>query len=75
MLHNLHIVKFFYPCIKCVAILPRMVILLAVTVIFIISPVDIIPDALPLIGVMDDTALTIFSFMATKNALEVKNEK
>ena len=58
-----------------VAILPRMVILLAVTVIFIISPVDIIPDALPLIGVMDDTALTIFSFMATKNALEVKNEK
>ena len=58
-----------------VAILPRIVILLAVTAIFLISPVDIIPDALPLVGVLDDTALMILSFTATKNALEMKNEK
>ena len=58
-----------------VAILPRIMVLLLITVIFIISPLDVIPDALPFVGVLDDMALTVFSFMATKNALEAKHEK
>ncbi|MBQ9087824.1 MAG: DUF1232 domain-containing protein [Lentisphaeria bacterium] len=58
-----------------VAILPRIVVLLLITVVFIISPLDVIPDALPFVGVLDDMALTVFSFMATKNALEAKHEK
>lgn len=58
-----------------IAIFPRVAVVLFLTVIFLLSPVDIIPDSLPLIGVLDDMALTVISFFATKNSLEVHREK
>ena len=58
-----------------IAIFPRVTVILFLTIIFLLSPVDIIPDSLPLIGVLDDMALTVISFFATKNSLEVHREK
>ena len=58
-----------------IAIFPRVAVVLFLTALFLLSPVDIIPDSLPLIGVLDDMALTVISFFATKNSLEVHREK
>ena len=46
-----------------------------ITLLFIISPVDLIPDIVPLVGALDDVSLTVFSFLITKNTMEAYREK
>ena len=58
-----------------IAILPRVLMVLGITVIFLISPIDAIPDAMPLVGVLDDMSLTILSFFMAKNSFEAYREK
>lgn len=42
------------------ALIPKGVIVLAFTVLYILSPIDLIPDYIPVFGVMDDLAVGIF---------------
>lgn len=58
-----------------IAVLPRVGLILVITLIFIISPIDLIPDVVPLLGALDDVTLTIFSFLITKNTMEAYREK
>ena len=58
-----------------IAIFPRVVVILILTLISLLSPVDIISDSIPLVGIMDDMALMAMSFFATKSSLEVHREK
>lgn len=58
-----------------IAIFPRVVVILTLTIISLLSPVDVISDSIPLAGIMDDMALMAMSFFATKSSLEVHREK
>ena len=58
-----------------IAIFPRVVVILILTIISLLSPVDVISDSIPLVGIMDDMALMAMSFFATKSSLEVHREK
>lgn len=58
-----------------IAVLPRVVIIIVITVFFILSPIDLIPDITPVVGTLDDVSMTIFSFLITKNSMEAYREK
>ena len=58
-----------------IAVLPRVGLIMIITLLFIISPVDLIPDIIPLFGALDDVSLTVFSFLITKNTMEAYREK
>ncbi len=53
-----------------VAIFPRVLFLVAIGALWILSPIDLIPDSLPLVGVLDDVAVTILSGLSVKSAVE-----
>ncbi|MBR0458710.1 MAG: DUF1232 domain-containing protein [Victivallales bacterium] len=53
-----------------VASFPRILFLLIVAVLWILSPFDLLPDSLPLVGMLDDVSVTILSGFALKNAVE-----
>ena len=53
-----------------VAVFPRAVLALLTAAIWVLLPVDVIPDAIPFLGMLDDVAVTIFSGLVLKNSLD-----
>ena len=58
-----------------IAVLPRVAAVMAITLICILSPVDLIPDIIPVVGMLDDISLSVVSFIITRSSLEQKYEK
>ncbi len=52
---------------KQIAIFPRIVLLLCITLIWIIFPLDPIPDIIPCLGMLDDVAITVLSGSVLKD--------
>lgn len=48
----------------------KTVVVMAVTLMYLISPVDFIPDLIPLLGFADDIALIVFAFSLIKEDLD-----
>ena len=42
-------------------------ILLGIAILYLISPIDVLPDILPIVGLFDDAIVGIFSFAMAKN--------
>jgi|GEM_PF-2530808 len=51
------------------AVVPRIVMILSLCVLWVLLPVDFIPDGIPFFGVLDDTAVTLMSCFAFQRAL------
>lgn len=52
-----------------VAVAPRAVLILVFAVLWIALPIDLIPDGIPFLGVLDDTAVTIMTGLAVQQSL------
>ncbi|MBI3881538.1 MAG: DUF1232 domain-containing protein [Verrucomicrobia bacterium] len=50
-----------------IAVVPRTICVLAVAVLWVLSPIDLIPDSLPGIGMLDDTVVTLLSGAVVSN--------
>lgn len=48
----------------------KTVVVMAVTLMYLVSPVDFIPDLIPLLGFADDIALIVFAFSLIKEDLD-----
>ena len=55
-----------------IAVFPRLVLSVAVAVIWVLIPIDLIPDAIPFFGTLDDIGVTAFASLVLKNSLEQK---
>lgn len=55
-----------------IAVFPRLVLSIAVAVIWVLIPIDLVPDAIPFFGTLDDIAVTAFASIVLKNSLEQK---
>ncbi|MFA6929927.1 MAG: YkvA family protein [Lentisphaeria bacterium] len=55
-----------------IAVFPRLVLSLAVAVIWVLLPIDLIPDAIPFFGTLDDIGVVAFASLILKNSLEQK---
>lgn len=55
-----------------IAVFPRLVLSLAVAVIWVLLPIDLIPDAIPFFGTLDDIGVVAFASLVLKNSLEQK---
>lgn len=53
-----------------ITVAPRIVVTFCFALLWIASPIDILPDSLPLVGVLDDVAVAILGFVSGKCALE-----
>jgi len=53
---------------SAVSVVPRMVLAAVITLFWILIPVDLIPDAIPVFGVLDDLTLSALSLALLKNA-------
>ena len=51
------------------AVVPRLVMILIFCILWVVLPVDLIPDGIPFFGVLDDTAVTLMSYFAFQRAL------
>ena len=60
---------FYDNLLSCASVLPRLVLVLAISVIWIILPIDVIPDAIPFFGVLDDVSVAVLSAMAVNNSV------
>ncbi len=52
------------------AVWPRVVFTLLVAVVWVLLPIDLIPDAIPFIGMLDDVTVSLLAAMVVKNAME-----
>ena len=55
-----------------ITVIPRVIVIALLMICWIITPVDIIPDAVPFLGVFDDVVVALFSSMALKETLSKK---
>ncbi|MBR6058671.1 MAG: DUF1232 domain-containing protein [Victivallales bacterium] len=53
------------------AIVPRVALAVAASVVWVLLPVDLIPDSLPFVGMLDDVTVAIFSGIVLKNMASV----
>ena len=53
-----------------VAVVPRVILLLLTALLWIVMPIDLLPDAIPFFGMLDDVGVAILSGAALKNAIE-----
>ena len=51
-----------------VATLPRIVFVCAFALLWVMMPFDLIPDALPFVGVLDDISVTALSIMVARQS-------
>ena len=51
------------------AIAPRLLMTAAFAIVWIMLPVDLVPDGIPLFGVLDDAAVALISGFALQKAL------
>ena len=51
------------------AVWPRVILTVAVAVVWVLLPVDLIPDSIPFLGTLDDATVTILSSIVLRNAL------
>ena len=52
------------------AVFPRVVLALTAATVWVLLPVDLIPDSLPFLGMLDDVTVAIFSGIVLKNSVE-----
>lgn len=52
-----------------VSVAPRIMVIFILAVLWVISPIDIIPDAIPVFGVLDDVTISIISAIAIRNSI------
>lgn len=66
--------KLFYSesnsLLRGVAVAPRIVITFLFALLWILSPIDLIPDSIPLVGVVDDVTVAVLGFVTGKSAIE-----
>ena len=55
-----------------IAVFPRLVLSLAVAIVWVLIPIDLIPDAIPFFGTLDDIGVVAFASLVLKNSLEQK---
>jgi hypothetical protein len=53
-----------------IAVVPRTICVCAVAFLWVLSPIDIVPDSLPVAGVLDDAMVTILGGAAVSNMLQ-----
>jgi hypothetical protein len=53
-----------------IAVFPRLVLAVAVAIIWVLIPIDLIPDAIPFFGTLDDIGVTAFASLVLKNSIE-----
>jgi hypothetical protein len=53
-----------------IAVVPRTICVCAVAVLWVLSPIDIVPDSLPVAGVLDDAMVTILGGAAVSNMMQ-----
>ena len=46
---------------NALTVYPRNVIIALIGIIWVVSPLDFVPDALPFVGVLDDTAIALLT--------------
>ncbi len=53
-----------------ISVVPRVVLIFAIAVLWLVSPIDIIPDAIPIVGILDDVTVSLISALAIKNSVK-----
>ncbi len=52
------------------AVWPRVILVTLIALVWVLLPIDLVPDAIPVFGVLDDVAVTILSGIVFRNAME-----
>jgi hypothetical protein len=52
------------------AVFPRVVLALVAAVVWVLLPIDLVPDSLPFLGMLDDVTVAIFSGIVLRNSVE-----
>ena len=58
-----------------IARMPKVLIVLLIATLWILSPIDLIPDALPVFGVLDDISVALLGFSMIRRRLPHQDRK
>ncbi|NLG14104.1 MAG: DUF1232 domain-containing protein [Lentisphaerae bacterium] len=69
-LHANAMLRFHDSLLVSISVFPRALLAIVLALVWVALPIDLIPDTLPIVGILDDMTVTIFSGLVLRSSID-----